>query len=151
MIQANELRRNNKVYWKERVIIVDCIHPKVISEFGAIRESANNTYDRKFIKCEELEPIPLTEDILLDYGFEKLDKLPSTFIMKIETYSLSPTIKFYAYIDNTNTVSYIRLVQGNNRKGNMIQVNSLHKLQNLFFVLTGEELDLERETTKPSD
>ncbi|MFQ9316799.1 hypothetical protein [Dysgonomonas mossii] len=140
MIKSDELRRNNKVYWKKRVVVVDCIHPNVISEFGAVKESINDTYERKFIKCEELEPIPLTEDILLDNGFEKLDGFPSTFIMEIETYSLSPVIQLFAYLDNTGAASAIRLIQDSNSKGNMLQIKSLHQLQNLYSILTDDEL-----------
>lgn len=86
--------------------------------------------------------LPLTEEILLKCGFEKSNTVNTTFILEMKTYSLSPTIRLYAYEDNKGFISDIRLSQGQNRTGNIIRVNSLHQLQNLYFALTQEKLDL---------
>lgn len=86
--------------------------------------------------------LPLTEEILLKCGFEKSNTVNTTFILEMKTYSLSPTIRLYAYEDNKGFISDIRLSQGQNRTGNIIRVNSLRQLQNLYFALTQEKLDL---------
>lgn len=142
MIQANELRRNNKVYWKERVIIVDCIHPKVISEFGAIKESINETYDRKFIKCEEIEPIPLTEKILLDNSYNTEDFIYGKYIYVSYNDSSDGSLKIEHYTSN---------ISDNNVKlagkffSNDVELLTVHQLQNLYYILKGKDLDLEVE------
>lgn len=94
------------------------------------------------VDINSIYTLPLTEEILLKCGFKKSKTVNTTFIMEMKTYSLSPTIRLYAYEDDKGFISDIRLRQGQNRIGNMIRVNSLHQLQNLYFALTQEELDL---------
>jgi len=141
MIESCELRRNNIVSWKGRNLVVDCIYPNAISDFGSLQKS-DSEYLRKTINCSEIEPIFLTEDILLKCGFNTEDDSHSTFLLKISTYSLSPIIKLYAYLGNTKYVSSIRLIQGYNSSGNMIQIKSLHEFQNLYFALMSKELEI---------
>lgn len=73
-------------------------------------------------KLNRIEPIPLTEEILLKCGFEK--------------------VREYLHIDNEIVIQkdangyYSHINSGN------IYINSLHQLQNLYFALTGEELQV---------
>lgn len=80
----------------------------------------------------DLEPIPLTEEWLLKFGFEKnfnnfyeklINKDEDDFIGKLTDY-------FFAY--------YI------DKKDNypLIYIKYVHQLQNLYFALTGEELTI---------
>ena len=72
-----------------------------------------------------LLPIPLTEEILLKFGFEKTANPRE---LKYDDYSilLLDEIRFVIcnYMENPPSV----------------KVSTLHQLQNLFFSLTGEEL-----------
>ena len=75
-----------------------------------------------------LEPIPLTEEWLLKFGFEKwLFNRHRYFKKKSKnTFMIEHTIEgFYFTYDN-----------------NAITVTEVHQLQNLYFALTGEELML---------
>ena len=69
---------------------------------------------------EEINPIPITEEILLKFGFEK----------KGDFWFVKSGIK----IENRNNgFSYFRYLSE-------IKILSAHQLQNLYFALTGEEL-----------
>lgn len=69
------------------------------------------------------EPIPLTEQWLLDFGFEKND---------IGNYDKRMELSF----DGRN----YRFMQG----WTNVKLKHVHKLQNLYFALTGEELELKK-------
>lgn len=69
----------------------------------------------------ECEPIPLTEEWLLKFGFEPLGS--SRFDFKIFTYYLYDG-SFYNQSSRLSTIKYV------------------HQLQNLYFALTGEELKI---------
>jgi hypothetical protein len=70
----------------------------------------------------EIEPIPLTEDWLLKFGFEK------TFITKIHCNFNKGTFSLLKR-DNHIEIWYEN-----------INVQYVHQLQNLYFALTNEEL-----------
>ena len=73
----------------------------------------------------DLEPIELTEEILLKCGFEKT--IVNTVIKAWLKFS------FYLTIRDDGDFFY-------EWKGGNIQVKYLHQLQNLYFALTGTEL-----------
>ena len=130
MIKANELRIGNKVkdrggkvltidYWERK----DMVAKRVVIE--GIEVHPLTEY------CEYLQPIPLTPEILEKCGL----------IKDVESAK-------YNYNDYTSTHLFIRiqsnrfLVRVNNT---LIYFNNpfhLHQLQNLYFALTGEELNI---------
>ena len=69
----------------------------------------------------DLEPIPLTEEWLLKFGFERLGS--GRFDFKTFTYYLHDG-SFYNKTSRLCTIKYV------------------HQLQNLYFALTGEELTI---------
>lgn len=76
-----------------------------------------------------IEPIPLTEEWLLNAGFEKLTSIEKGFKSNSYTYS-----RGYSFIIHFNNgLLSTNFWQGNEKK-------YVHELQNLFFSLTGEEL-----------
>ena len=68
------------------------------------------------------EPIPLTEEWLLKFGFEKVREY---FTIDNE---------FEIFVDNEKYYLYIN--------SDRLYLHTLHQLQNLYFALTGEELTL---------
>jgi hypothetical protein len=89
--------------------------------------------------AKEYEPIPLTEEWLIEFGFKKenntiysiSDKLSSSevgrwYFFKNENNSFTPHIK------RENKFSWIGK-----------EIKHVHQLQNLYFALTGEELGLQ--------
>ncbi len=128
MIQPKELRIRNNVNTELGIADVIGIYEDVVDVKGVsvIDNSSENKISistRSFDGCveyEKIQPIPLTEEILLKFGFEK----------KGDFWFVKSGIK----IENRNNgFSYFRYL-------NEIKILSVHQLQNLFFSLTGEEL-----------
>ena len=71
--------------------------------------------------CQEIKPIPLTEEWLVRFGFKK--RKCGNYIWWI-----------HARIQFTDKMEL--LIDGNL----WIEIESVHQLQNLYFALTGEEL-----------
>lgn len=92
-------------------------------------------------KCEDLngvmfeesirinyQPIPLTEEILLKCGFIKLDKEDYFYILQYDmNLKIGEDLKLIAWYD-------LAL--------NNVKIKYLHQLQNLYFALTGSELNV---------
>jgi hypothetical protein len=116
-MKPNELRIGNLVEYKNQYIKVSGIGP-----FGIQSEGKEYLIIAKF-STPDIQPIPLTEEWLLNFGFEKFkgDNL-DCFLNDFET-SCNLKLLFW--------------------KGTQIQnINYVHQLQNLYFALAGEELTL---------
>ena len=78
--------------------------------------------------AEEYKPIPLTEEILLKCRFKKDTK--GVLVLNKNIYSLilwGGEVSVYLKIDESVL---------------SIEINYLHQLQNLYFALTGQELEI---------
>lgn len=105
MIQANELRIGN------------------LTEQGEVKSFFENGVHVGFGKCyyfNELEPIPLTEEWLLKFGF-KIERQYECDFASIGVFTISFGENFFYEYTNLKYV---------------------HQLQNLYFALTNEELTL---------
>lgn len=80
---------------------------------------------------DEIEPISLTEEWLLKFGFEKV--CHGRFTHKTSLFTLKLGLKREGY-------PYILCHYKNYPK----PCNNVHQLQNLYFALTGEELKLNK-------
>ena len=127
-MKANELRIGNLVKWYDVSKVLE-LH------------SEKNKFDNVYIECEEsfewteynkLEPIPLTEEWLLKFGFENVH-----------------TDWFYKDIVKTNSYQfYFNICLSNGKitldsgfdENSIIKLKYVHQLQNLYFALTGSEL-----------
>lgn len=87
------------------------------------------------LTCEDLYPIPITEQWLKDFGFEEREH--SLFVKRIEEEALIPWVE--AAIAGQDGVWVFAF------RHTMIvkDLKHVHSLQNLFFSLTGTELKLE--------
>ena len=116
-MKANELRIGNLVYLWHNAL--------EYSEF-----EANYTAIRQIHQgIEAYTPIPLTEEWLLKFGFEK----------DCDIYTLGV---YTMYSDDNNDLYFCFFMYGDWEK----KIEHVHQLQNLYFALTGEELTYE--TTK---
>lgn len=91
------------------------------------------TFENKSIKGlliteDELQPIPLTEEWLVKFGFEV------SYSMEIRCYCVKgiEAIRF-----NLNSFYY-----------NTHEIKHVHQLQNLYFALTDEELEIKQIVTE---
>lgn len=87
---------------------------------------------------EDPKPIPLTEDILLKCGFEKVKDIQQDYSYVL---NLKARLKIIYYLGDLNCASIFQ-------DGKLIDlahgiVCNLHSLQNLIHSLTNEELNIE--------
>jgi hypothetical protein len=112
-MKANELRIGNWFRYQTKIgYDYDVFDTKYIQDL------VNDPQDDFF------EPIPLTEDILLKCGFE-LDLNFKIGTIKINFYNDIKEMVFYFNYNNM-----------------ILRIKHLHRLQNLYFALTGEELTI---------
>lgn len=120
-MKANELRIGNLVYYKNTKDLakVELIHNKHFDcrdEYGSFTPNGNYA------------PIPLSEEILLKCGFEEWEK---------ERLHIPIPLGNLCFTKGLNGVSL--LGYQNKILGNVVR--ELHQLQNLYFALTGQELN----------
>ena len=122
MIKANELRIGNKVS-----------NDRCICEI-------NHIYGMDFINCslktkqgnyinahyDLIEPVPLTEEILLKCGFKPIGIDGNRWVLQL-------CIGEYFTIEAYNYIFYCTLCT-------WVEFKYFHQLQNLYFALTGSEL-----------
>lgn len=140
MIQANELRIGN-------IVTVDNpqFHPN-LKDVPMVIKGIHTTERGYAVKLEHLIPsddifteysqliqfiipIPLTGEILLKAGFEK--DIESLFYRN--SFIIAKTKTRWAFYHNG--------LMG----GELVRIDDLHQLQNLFFALTGEEIKIDLE------
>ncbi len=131
-MKANELRIGNFVLQDDELIA------------GIV----SNTLHKFEIGQIVLKPIPLTEEWLLKFGFENIDKGDNDYITYSDSnhnYYLQIDVRRkdgkYTILDNTNyeLISF-----------SMVDIVYVHQLQNLYFALTGEELTIKQFTVYDS-
>lgn len=129
-MKASELRLNNWVRFSEEQIDFKVIE---ISEKGI---AVVNVSEETWIELDQFEPIPLTEEWLVKFGFK-----------------LYPSGYFCLDLGSSNTYFSIglkhhktlNLITEQYESTHLIEfkhIKYVHQLQNLYFALTGEELTL---------
>ncbi|MGJ1414058.1 hypothetical protein [Sphingobacterium multivorum] len=131
MITANQLRIGNYVasdHFKDRDVIVKV---RLIGQEQAIVEHPNGLTEPMLYQGE-MRPIKLTEEILFKCGFEK--KNGGWHILNLIN---DWTFIFYQPLHGVAELSI-------NKHGAILsdQCKYLHQLQNLFYALTGKELEI---------
>ena len=130
MIKPQELRIGSLLDVDGNIIKVGKIEENFIS-WNIAKDTAKFKIWNPFLPISDkrINPIPLTEEILLKFGFEKTANPRE---LKYGGYSilLLNEIRFVIcnYMENPPSV----------------KVSTVHQLQNLFFALTGQELPLKK-------
>jgi hypothetical protein len=131
-MKANELRIGNWYTSVKFEVPVYCelsdLHELCVRSDGAYNDPP---IDSMF------EPIPLTEEWLLKFGFEREDNLNWWNVPKESNYKAHHLMEMQNawtwFIDFDDTGDNTHLVSG---------FNYVHQLQNLYFALTGNELEI---------
>lgn len=123
-MESNELR-------------IGCSFKLENSVLGGGIATIKNRYDLDvafdLLESNLIKPIPLTEEWLLKFGFEKLCSTEKGF--KQNVYSMrNPSLQIYELSKGYGVSFWI---------GN--ELKHVHQLQNLYFALTGEELTFKSE------
>jgi len=101
------------------------------SDFYAILEST--------LDIEDIKPIPLTEELLLKCGFERIFENSNLFL------NITNDIYFYWYNDKLNGCVINHYMDSDNQLSELtfdLEILHLHQLQNIFFALTNQELKI---------
>ncbi len=92
-----------------------------------IHQSFVNTDGRKYTPLQEIKPIPITEEWLLKLGFERGEN-PHFITYKRGEIEL---------LDNIG--QFFRVYYS---KTHLMDIKYIHELQNLFYCITGNELEM---------
>lgn len=132
MIQANELRVDNYIKLYRKPSDKEMSYHKIKGVFfnDRLKEYLVELEDGFCVKISKgIEPIPLTEDILLKCGFKDIGE------------------KLYCKRYRLNRVDIYKMISGKypfyfryNQQD--LEVKYLHRLQNLFFEVKNKELEV---------
>ena len=120
-MKTNELRIGNLVYFNDKVVNI------TIGDFHIIEKES------KFFK-----PIPLTEEWLLKFGFEKDDNFGNWHLNHLEIYKKDLSV---IGIDNKGNI-YWYFYAADDYYSWTQKLDYVNQLQNLYFALTGKELTI---------
>ena len=109
-----------------------------------------NDYEECDLDCDDLLPIPLTEEILLKFGFEKVKNKDKEDLREYightvqkAKYAIFGTDIFITKVDKRGllrrSIECDFMVLFYHKS---IPIKHLHQLQNLYFALTGQELEI---------
>jgi hypothetical protein len=114
-MKASELRLGNLILFRDNLICLDSNYEL----FKSLVDISRN--DKRY------KPIPLTEEWKLKFGFEKTEW---------------DNFNSYRLIIGNNDYTIVLYSDGNCEVGDIItcKIEYVHQIQNLYFVLTGEEL-----------
>ena len=135
-MNANELRIGNKVYDNGKICTIESINAFADGEADVYLVETGNA-------GMYIDPIHLTEDILLKCGFEYRNEnrgLGAILDFKnkeFDNWKYDMSVAFQHETDNKEIV-YLHFLQ--HKTTNSIKY--LHQLQNLYFALTQEELTI---------
>jgi len=139
MIKVNELRLDNFVVVNKGGYCNDNTVQKVTSISKKGINSWSDMGSSGFVKEEDMTHIQLTEEWLLKFGFEKDNDFGNWHLSAYEIFSsgnrdfVAATKEDFVYWYNHSSDDYYSSV---------IKINTVHQLQNLYFALTGQELEL---------
>lgn len=126
-MEAKELRIGNKIYrvfktHKQVVEVLDLNEPRI-----------------NFVSADNFIPIPLTAEILAKTGADVFER-DVCFIFKIKKqgeFIVFPGTSLVGQANGVGVDDYYYFLNGV-----IIIIKHLHQLQNLYFALTGEELQI---------
>lgn len=127
-MKPTELRIGNILDFEGMYSIIKEIDSQGVSVF------INETKEDIWIDLSQSTPVPLTEEILLKCGFGKIQNIYQRHnqVLLEPTVNNSFIVKFW-----TISISRAEPIYHNN-----LTIKYLHQLQNLYFALTGEELEI---------
>lgn len=141
MISASELRIGN---WVNCHFQTTNFNAKV--EFISLSEKfkrlfiyVNDNGATRGFSEDNVDPIPLTSDILIQCGFHKWgrDDIPSTISFEKEMLHIAPYGKIYGW-------KFVKTEENNpNSWKPKVEIQYVHHLQNLYHSLAGEELNMQ--------
>lgn len=126
-MEAKELRIGNLLSFEGKEMRVSSIHSDNTIRFKVPNGGSIGCFS---LNHSDIEPIPLTEDWLIKFGWGK-DEYDCTYI---DNTSLKQSVLYY------DVKNKMFLMESNSDTIEFNHIHYLHQFQNLIFALTGEEL-----------
>jgi len=123
MIASNELRKGNYL----NVHVAGAFKVKEIKEFDVVFEGIE---DKGFYDYSILHPIELSPEVLEKFGFEKYIEKPIGYWKELDHFKSG---EFHLQYEKEFTIKH---------KSTGPVIKYLHQLQNIYFCLCGEELQV---------
>lgn len=120
-MNANELRIGN-------LILVD---GKIVEITGIKKSTVFLSDGFQMFIAGGIEPIPLTEEWLIKFGFDKVLHRNDKMYYRLNDYFVIEDSRVFLFGDDTFEILKLRQ-----------EIKYVHQLQNLYFALTGEELTI---------
>lgn len=136
MMKIEELRIGNYVEYNGCTGIVSAIHSPMpcedehFNDIGIVELILGGIVT---VRIDEIKPIPLTEELLLKFGFELRCKTEEGVI-----YGIGNTTLIYCHTDDNDFGFFL------NGYHNDVYIRLFHQLQNLYYSLTGQELEIKK-------
>ena len=125
-MKASELRIGNLLLFEGQAQYVSSIHSDDTIRFTyKIGQECHGCYK---VSSKKIDPIPLTEEWLQKFGFEK-----SNEGYTIEGYTVSFDADYPLWFGQQGCCQYDTIKEG---------IKYVHQLQNLYFALTSKELKI---------
>lgn len=137
-MEINELRVGNYVSYNGLNLEVYSIENKYTR--------ADNRYNNKVLvdlvcdgfitaRLDEIQGIPLTEQILLNYGFKKINHIGGYSFYSYDRDKMKKRVSFMP-LDVYLNPNYVKIANFSVRQN----IEYVHQLQNLFYTINGVEL-----------
>lgn len=134
-LKAKDLRIGNLIYICGNTLdTYQTYYPRVVS-VDIIREISEENEERPDAMLSAFNPIPLTEDWLVKFGFEKSK---ARIIGNRYTFGINPRTEDYIIIINQVDTTKQEFFYQNS----FFDIKYVHQLQNLYYALTGTELNI---------
>ena len=142
MIDPKELRIFNWIEYEGKPNKVLAIHSPAPHKNPALDGKCMieiNPPDSFFVPVDDISPIPLTEEWLTRFGFEKAtDAIGGYWSPSFDTNTVGLRWEFGEHIDTFRDIYWSYCVSGTYN----VKAKYVHQLQNAIFVLLGKELEL---------
>ena len=133
MINAKELRIGSRVEYRNEIAVVVNISERHIGLYlGLIEEEFSRRPNKTVVSVDEISPVELTEEILLKCGFEK--KGDNWYDLKFKISDCESNEMFFGGLESDICLFTEGYFSSNS-------VKYLHQLQNLYFAITGKEIE----------
>ncbi len=90
--------------------------------------------------CKEILPISLTEEWLINLGFKK-DDIKEFYYIDCNEYKMEVVVNAFSGSMTNNPSWFVSINPGYGSQSVTLVKKDVHQLQNLYFALTGKELE----------
>ena len=141
-MKVNDLRIGNWIKYEDKLVQV-----VQLSSLMILCQREENQF---LVNCapKEFQPIELTEEVLVKIGFKKEERITSNlYYLDFEENEDDITrVKYVIYNSNSLPLLKIITTKYNSFEGFELTkrgIKYLHELQNAYYLLTGQELNIE--------